>query len=112
MISTPAEALYPNVQIHLVLGVGGGVGGGHDKAHPLKLYTQMCKFIWFWGMISTPAEALYPNVQIHLVLGVGGGVGVGGMISTPAELLHQQGCAKSNQFVLGGWVGGDDKHTR
>ena len=49
MISTPAEALYPNVQIHLVgggrdkhtrpnvqinlvLGVGGGVGGGgHDK---------------------------------------------------------------------------------
>ena len=53
-------------------------------------------------MISTPAEALYPNVQIHLVLGVGGGVG--GMISTPAE-LHQQGCAKSNQFVLGGGGG-------
>ena len=51
MISTPAEALYPNVQIHLVL-----KGGG-------------------WGMISTPAEALYPDVQIHLVLGVGGGVG-------------------------------------
>ena len=31
VISTPAEALHPNVQIHLVLGVGGGVGGGHDK---------------------------------------------------------------------------------
>ena len=93
VISTPAEALHPNVQIHMVLGVGGGVGGGGGK-------------------ISTPAEALYPNVQIHLVLGVGGGVGGGGMISTPAELLHQQGCAKSNQFVLGGWVGGDDGHTR
>ena len=35
MISTPAEALSPNVQIHLVLKGGGGVGG---------------------GMISTPAE--------------------------------------------------------
>ena len=28
MISTPAEALSPNVQIHLVLGVGVGWGGG------------------------------------------------------------------------------------
>ena len=35
----PAQpALFPDVQIHLILGVGGGVGGG--------------------GMISTPAEAL------------------------------------------------------
>ena len=37
MISTPAEALHPNVQIHLVLGWGGGGKGwgggkgGHDS---------------------------------------------------------------------------------
>ena len=54
-------------------------------------------------MISTPAEALYPNVQIHLVLGVGGGVG-GGMISTPAELLHQQGYVQNRINLF--WGGG------
>ena len=66
MISTPAEALYPNVQIHLVLGVGGGVGAGMISTpaealspkvgggvtHPLKLYPQMCKLIWFWAGVS------------------------------------------------------------
>ena len=31
MISIPIKALYPNAQIHLVLGVGDGIGGGHNK---------------------------------------------------------------------------------
>ena len=63
MISTPAEALHPNVQIHLVLGVG-GVGGRHDK------HTRRSSIPngGGWGaggggMISTPVEALSPNVR-------------------------------------------------
>ena len=90
--STPAQLLacsFTGLQNNMVL--GGRWGGGHGKHTRSTAADQPAlvpdyKITWLWGggMISTPAELLHPSKFISFwVCGVGWG---GVMISTPAQL--------------------------